>query len=176
MQSKVNDIEVIPYLCVDGNWNMNDSIIEWCWFQMVRDNTVRRVFNEKEVVCLQGFIDFIRSRNSFVVFTDKPVGMAWLDPFNMGSVWANFCVFSHAWGRLAVEIGKKTLAYWYGLEIKPGEPLFRSIAGITPSNNVPALRYIRLLDGKIIGRIPDAIYDAYEDRAVDAVISYFERG
>ena len=119
------EIAIIPYIDTGEKWSLHDRVISSFWTQMVADGTVKRVFNEGEVTNESQFFRFMQNpRNTmFTIWTDKPCAFAWLNAENWGAYWANFCVFSFAWGKLSVEIGKKMVDYWYNLKMDNGQPL-----------------------------------------------------
>ena len=172
----MTDICLIPYLKIDDIWTIEEHIVREMWKQMVADNTWKTVFSKGIVNNEDTFIEFMRDpKNAIVtVWTDRPLGIAWLNGFDIGTAYCHFCMFSSCWGDLSIKAGHKILEYWFDFK-SDGIPFLNVIIGVIPETNSLALKYIQMVGLRIAGVIPKLLYNHYERRNIGGVICYRER-
>lgn len=173
----MTDICLIPYLKIDNTWNIEESIVREIWRQMVDDNTWKTVFFKGIVNSEDTFIDFMQDTKNAVVtvWTDKPIGIAWLNGFDEGIAYGHFCMFSSCWGNgLNFKAGRKIIEYWFDFKVE-GVPFLNVVIGIIPETNTLAIKYITKLGFTFVGTVPKALYNNYEKRNIGSVICYLER-
>ena len=173
----MKDICLIPYLKIEDRWTIEDPIIREMWRQMVDDNTWKTVFFKGVVNNEETFIEFMQDTKNAIVtaWTDRPIGIAWLNGFDVGTAYCHFCMFSNSWGNgLAIKAGHEILKYWFDFK-SDGVPFLDVIIGILPETNTLAVKYIKKLGFNIVGTIPKYLHNSYQNRSVDSVICYIER-
>lgn len=173
----MSDIYLIPYIKIDGAWTIEDRIIQEMWNQMVVDNTWQTVFYDGNVSDAPSFMRFMQDKKNAIVtaWTDRPVGIAWLNGFGVGAAYGHFCMFSESWGNgLAFKVGDKIVDYWFDFQ-SDGVSFLNVIIGIVPETNSMALRYVRKLGFQLVGTVPQSLFNHYENKNIGGVICYRER-
>lgn len=171
---------IIPYVNRDGLWAISDDIMAAIFLEMQEAKILEMVFYAGKVKEFKHFIRYMKHPRNVVhtVWNDeRPVMLAWLNNWGRHSAQAHFLTLPIIWGtKDTAEVGKLTLNYWWSWKDPEGRPLLKVITGQTPENLRAAVRYIKSVGMNVLGIVPNAIYNAYEDRSVGCVISFIERG
>ena len=124
------EIEVMPYVALDGIPTFKDSFLGSLYDQMVADNTLTTVFYDGTVQSAADFIKEVKDpKNSFwMIFIDGVVsGLFWLNTFEGKTAKLHFNGFSNTWGKktdegndLTIEAGKKAVSTVLSLEKSNG--------------------------------------------------------
>jgi hypothetical protein len=143
------------------------------------DGNLEIVFYDGKIKTPSVLVGLLQNPENYPVFVlvDGHLrGLAWFNDLRDGHATAHFCVFKEAWGVIAREMGKKVLDYWFSFPHPSGSgPLLNLVLGVTPSHYTWALRFISQIGFKQVGEVPNILYHAYENRRVNAVLSYRER-
>lgn len=167
-----NEIQLVPYVELESGWTLPDEFLYSLAGQMVREGTFHRVFYDGHITTPEQFLATMQKpANVPVFFFDgtEPLGFAWLNGLNGGLAFAHFGGLKSARGR-SVRVGQLALAYWM-----KNFTFLRLILGITPQPNRLAVRFIERIGFRVLGEIPNVLWDAYQAERVPAVISYYVR-
>ncbi|HAX95801.1 MAG TPA: hypothetical protein DCY35_04665 [Prolixibacteraceae bacterium] len=168
--------EIIPYVKNERFCTLKDEILEEIFQILVKENLLRKVFIAGKVFTPSDFVNFCHAKSGclFFVWEQKPSAFFWLEYEYEKAIWVNFCIFKDFIGGAATEIGKLALDYLWHFEYN-GEPAIESIAGMTPVDNVMAVKYAQRIGGTPIGVLKNFIYDHYSNKYVDAIITEYRR-
>ncbi len=173
----MSELVLTPYIQINGSWTLPDEVIRGLCRLMIKERTFKKVFYAGTVKNEDEFLSMCKSPSQHTVLITKddgqPAGMVWVNNFSHVSAQAHFCMFRNIWGERTVEAALKTLDYLFGLK-RDDEPLLRVILGITPAENELGINFVKDFGGKIIGTIPNLLWNYYEQHSMDAVISYVE--
>lgn len=177
MPPSLNNISVVPYVEINGQRTIPDDVVRKVFWKLKDDGTLKVVFYEGLVKSEDDLLKLLKNPHNypcFVFVNDDLRGLAWFNDLHDGYATAHFCVFKESWGRESLEMGKKVLDYWWSFPKGDG-PLLDLLLGVTPSKYSHALRFVSQLGFKAIGEVPRILHDAYENKRVNAVLSYCER-
>ena len=174
------DFQIVPYVNRDGLWSISDEAMAAIFLEMKESRILEKVFYAGKIREFKHFLMYLKHKGNVVhtVWNDeRPVMLAWLNDWSRHAAQAHFLTLPIIWKEpgATLEVGKMTMDYWFGWKDPDGEPLLKVLTGRTPSHFKAPLRYVKQLGAVTIGEIPNAIYDAYQDRSVGCVISYMER-
>jgi hypothetical protein len=173
------EIKLLPYTAIDGIPTFTDSFIRGLYQRMAEEDLAEATFYDGTIRDAEGFLSAMKfGKNQFYVIAYKreTVGCVWLNNFQIRSAECHFCFFSNLSGRETIEVGQHIITEIVNMETVNGEPVFDVIVGITPTNNLAAIRFCRRLGFGIVGTMPHAVYDAKVGKSVEAQICYIERG
>lgn len=170
------DLTIIPYVEVNEQRTVPDSIIIELFNGMVKDKVLKKVFYSKTVESASQLIEFLKDPHNYAVVTmdkDKVCGVAWLNGLYNNHADAHFCFLRRAWGENSYKLGERIIQYWFAFESN-GKKLLEVLLGMTPASNKAALRFIEKLGFTKVGVIPKILDDKYKNESVAAMISYRE--
>lgn len=170
---------IIPYTELDGIRTFNDTVIKDLYRRMVEEGTAKRVFFDGSVSNEEAFLNMFKhnpENHLFVIKTDgEPAAIAWLNGVRNYTATAHFCLFKRVWGKKGIEVGKRAIQFFLNMKDWDGRYYHDVITGLTPSCNRLAVRWIQKIGMKILGEIPNVIWDAENQESVPGVISYITR-
>lgn len=169
----MSEIKVIPYMRIDGVPNFRDSQIMEFYDRMEADGTLDHVTCRKQVMSRETWANVVLNSVLLVAFRDgRAVGIAIINGFEGTFARGHFCLFSEAWGKGSVEIGKALLDASFKLEDCDGEPISGFLA-LLPSANRQAVEFLIKCGGVFIGEMPFGWL--FGGKPSPAAIGYFER-
>lgn len=148
---------------------MPDGFLLQFAVRLAEENVFQQVFYNGHLKSPGEFLEFMkRPANLPVFFFDgtEPLGVAWLNGLDGVLAFGHFAAMKNARGS-TLELGEMVLRYWMSWG------LFNTILGVIPAWNVLAVRFIQRLGFKVLGEIPEVLYDAYRGEHVNAVVSYY---
>lgn len=173
----MENLNIIPYVAVDGIMSFPNSRVMGFYDQMAKDGSAEDVFLTGD----------IRSREDFLRYMQRPgvmlyvlaigqdlVGVVWLDGIENKSAYMHFCAFSTIWGKVE-SVGKETIRRLINLHIKDGEYAFDLFKGQVPSSNTRAINFAKRCGGKILGEIPQCLWNANKNKSESATFIYYTR-
>ncbi len=196
---------IIPYTHHDGVPTFRDSEIGAWFARMEAERTLRRLFFDGTVIYAQDLVKLAKTPGVylFTVWTEREGGsrkseggekdiaagtplpqeesdaeMAaffWLRDFIGNAAFLHHAVFKKFWGREARRIGRFVLEFIFGIGDNPQTPLVGTLLGLTPYNNIPAIRFARDIGMKMAGKVPAVFYDVYDNCTVDGWMSYMTK-
>lgn len=176
-ESSSSDVEIRPYVCIDGSWTVEDAELAELFNECRSDGLKDLVFFDGSIDTELQFIEAAKSPNNLtVVFIDgySAVGFAWLNAIGARSAFAHFCFLKRGWGRKALDVGHRTVDYWMAFKKQDGSPLLQVILGTIPTINQRALKYVFRLGFELCGSIPKMI-EGRDGKLYAADLVYYER-
>ncbi|MHB8123110.1 MAG: GNAT family N-acetyltransferase [Desulfuromonadaceae bacterium] len=176
----MNDLVLIPYIEIDGAWTIPEEAMMGIYRLMVKEETATAVFCSGAVKTETDFVAACQSKGTYTVVILKndgqPAAIIWLKDFCLNHAYGHFCFFKSVWGKQTIDAGRMALDHFFHFARPDGKGLLHVLIGVFPGKNKKALEFVRKLGFTIVGTIPKMIYDEQEDKMVDAVFSYVERG
>lgn len=188
---------IIPYTQHDGVPTFRDSEIG-AWFARIEaENTLSRLFFDGTVISAKDLVKLAKSPGVylFTVWGEKTVhgekkengenengptdvemvGFFWLRDFIGNAAFLHHVIFKKFWGPEARLIGRFVLEYVFGVGPEKQTPMVGTLLGLTPYNNIPAMRFARDIGMKMAGKLPGVFYDVYNNCTEDGWMSYMTR-
>lgn len=134
----------------------------------------RVVFHEDDVKDAHEFIDLARDESVHFWFAEvdgKTAAITWLNSFEGFAARVHHCFFKGFYGQAAT-IARDAIQQMFVLKRVDGRPLVRTIFGLTPSDNVLAVKMAKRVGMTIVAEIPDACWIASKQLSVSGVFSY----
>ncbi len=175
------EYQIVPYAVHDGVPSFRDSEIEG-WFERLRsEGSVRWLFFDGMVTDAREFVRLVKTPGVFF-FTvwagrDEPagaemVGVFWIRDFIGNAAHLHHAIFKKFWGSETKMIGRHVLEYILAADGEEGRlPLVGVLLGITPVNNISAVKFAKAVGMERLGTVPGMLYDIYANCAVDGVMS-----
>lgn len=176
---------IIPYTQHDGVPSFRDSEIG-AWFARIEaEGTLPRLFFDGAVIYAKDLVSLAKTSGVYLFTVWKPlpqeeagaemVGFFWLRDFVGNAAFLHHVIFKKFWGPEARAIGRFVLEFIFGVGETPQTPLVGTLLGLTPYNNIPAMRFARDIGMKMSGKVPGVFYDVYNNCTVDGWMSYMTR-
>lgn len=178
MQQNLNEIEILPYISVNGKWSLPDSFVKSFFEKIERDGIVPHVFYDGKVRTTDQFLGLLKNHHnfhSFIMVDGSVKGLAWLNDLNRNHASVHFLSLKEVWGHQTVRMGRKILECWFSIKDGEGSPRFDLLLGVTPAPYKTVLRFIKQIGCTLIGEAPKVLYNGYEHKYMNAVFSYIER-
>jgi len=172
-----NGFKLIHYTEWDGIRNFSDSYIKQLFDRMEAEGLAEKVFYDGSTKTSDEFLNGMKYGQCklFLIFQDSEItGLTWLTGFQARSAVVHFCLFRKFHGQKAIIIGEKVRDELLYMKDSEGY-IFDVLIGMTPSNNIPALQFMKSIGGTVSGEIPKAIWDAGLQESVSGVMIYFLR-
>jgi hypothetical protein len=178
MNNENNSWRLFPYIPIDGIPTMTDSFIMGLYEKMAIEGLAHRVFIEGIVKNKEDFLYVMKFKKTrlFVLKKEENIGgIIWLNNFGVKTAEFHICLFSAIYGREFIKVGKKAVCML--LEMKCGENyLFDMLFGVVPESNTLARSWARRMGFKILGMMPNALFDANHGYSIPGEYFYVERG
>jgi hypothetical protein len=166
-----------PLVVENGECNIPDQILENIWNQILVEGKMTKLFYSGHVADLEEWMKFIKNPVNHVILAvdtqeNNICHVAWLNNLHDGLAWAHHC----ALGKMKREACELVVEYWKAFKNGNGDRLFEVLVGLTPENNEPAIRFLKMMGFTIVGTIPKACHTVYEGDGgkVGGVVSYCE--
>ena len=170
------EIILVPFVQSDDVWTVKDDILIRVYDKLIEDKILHVIFCDGTIRSSEEMSVFFKNPGNYPVFIladGKLSGFAWLTSPKGNYAFGHFCFFREAWGKNTLPLGKEILKYWFNFNMN-GNHVFDIILGLVPTANSRALKYIRNLGGKAVGKIPHVVHDAYRGKKTSAMLFYFE--
>lgn len=165
----MSDIELIPYIEVNGIRTLTDDQVKAVYCQMAADGTLNTVFASGPIKSPAEFMSMMKSPTNLPVvlaISGRFAGIGWLNGLEDNHAMAHFCFYKEHWGRRSFDLGKKLLNYWMGFN------LFDVLVGRIPSFNKRAIHFVERLGFRRVGEIPYLGKDLNGDRVSMSILYY----
>ena len=168
--------QVFPIVMVQGQLNIPDEVLASVWGQMVEEGKAQKVFYNGYITSVYDFINFIKTGGVLPILiadneTESFVHIAWISDYGGGHACLHHCSL----GKFKRGAAKAILRYYELFKDPESDgPAFHVLIGITPENNIAAVRVAKLMGFKVIGAVPMLCHDIYADESVGGVISYYQ--
>jgi hypothetical protein len=178
------DIKLIPYCEVDGIRTFSDSEIAELYDRMEMDNTANTVFYDRAVTNRAGFVVLMKEPGTYlyVIMRDEiegvveKLGVVWLNRVKYRRAHLHFCLFSNAWGKGSVDIGRQVVERLINMKSGEGEYLFDAFFGIIPWVNTDAIRYVKECRARIICNLPCSSWNGVTKTNEAGILFQYLRG
>ena len=182
--------ELLPYVEIDGCWTFTDTFIKGLYRKMETDNDLPDTFLDGSVQSDQDLVDrFKRYDHKFFIVPDKDSlkAVLWLSDFRQATAYAHFWVAKEFRGGVeAVHMANRFLEEMLYMEDPTNRYVFDVIFAYVSNENEGVVRLLKglykmseqdgsILDGKVLGVIPNAMIDVYKKRPVNAILGYATR-
>lgn len=168
---------VFPLIQEHGQWNIKDEVLSDVWNQMVSEQRAHKVFYNGYITTVYDFITFLKTGGVLPILignneTKTLCHIAWISDYGGGHACLHHC----ALGQFKRGAAIAGLEYYLNFkDSDTGLPLFETLIGITPENNVAAIRIARLMGFKLLSpAVPNLCNDVYTGERVGGIISYYE--
>ncbi|BBD08757.1 hypothetical protein [Desulfovibrio ferrophilus] len=143
------------------------------WEQLEREGSARSLFYDGSMNTAEDFARFAQApqRLLYAVFVSgTPAALFWLDGWSGRAAFIHFVVFRRAYGSTARVIGRYVTGWLLRAKRKGGLPLVQTLIGLTPETNPLAIRFVRDIGFRVLGRIPHAV-TMLEGETTGAIVS-----
>lgn len=175
----IDSIKIIPYIKRDGVPSLLDSEVMFLWEKALSDNALDYMFLDRHSVPPQDFLSIVQdpTTNFFVVFVDNdPALLILLNNLLYARAEGHFFFYNKYQGQQAVDLGKYCLNYLVNIPLTGKTYVYDIIIGITPVENIFACRFLSKVGMKVVGKIPNYLYNAKTNQQEDIIYSYYCRG
>ena len=173
IQSKPNELRLIPYVEINGARTLPDSFIEDVFTEMVVEGLVSSVFATTLVKDSGDFLKMMKSPSNVPVFAlsgDRCIGFSWLNNVGVTNAFGHFCYFPNQ-EFTAMEWGRKVMDYWWSLKGTKGYAL-DVLLGSIPAFNQRAVAFIQKLGFVKLGEIPNLFINPMTGEKWASVVLY----
>ncbi len=168
----MSEVSLIPLAIVGDEWTVPDETLLHIASLMRSEGTFERVFYDGVLRSPEDFVEYMHRPSNLPVFFFRgydPLGFAWLNGIRGGTAFAHFCGLKSARGYTR-EAGALGLRYWLS-----AFDFLSVFLGVIAGNNQPAVRYVERIGFKVLGEIPNLVFDAYAGGRVPGVLTYYAR-
>jgi len=167
----MKDFHIITYVPIDGIPPYTDSQLRALYDRVISEEK-DYVFYDGTITSSDDFIRMVKSEGTtlYVIYhTTTLVLMVWLNRLEGAIARINWCSFDDASTRTKIKAGR-----FFNKVIT--DRVFDLLIGYTPLSNEKAIKFIKLCGGKIVGEVPNLIWNEDKGESEDGIISYYERG
>ncbi len=170
-------IDLFPYAQTKGAWNIPDAAIKSLFDRTVADGTNGVVFYEGTISNSDEFLVVMQSPNTlfYVLMHEKDViGYTWLNRFENHTARNHFCCFKEVWGR-GVDVGTVAISQLIHMKDNDGKFIFDAFTGFVPEWNEFALNFALSCGAKVVGKVPNAIWNHEKQKSERATFVCYTR-
>ncbi|KKK47640.1 hypothetical protein LCGC14_3153140, partial [marine sediment metagenome] len=133
MPSNQSNIQLLPYVEVNGVRTIGDEIVKDFFHQMMEEETQKIVFPEGKIKSETDFLSLMKSVQNVPVFVfseNRIAGVAWLNGFHEIHALCHFGVLAWARGQVALDAGRAVLDYWFSWADESDGPKLEMVIGM----------------------------------------------
>ena len=164
-------LNFLPYLSYDGIPTLKDSDIGRLYEACRSQNILDIVFHDDSINTADEFIEYVKRSDVIffsVQYNNLPFGFFWLNRLERTNAHIHFAIFSDYWGTgLSIEAGRKAVETCLGM--------YPTIMGRLRLDNEFALDYARRLGFRVLGFVPNLIWDKTADRPAYGIVVYITK-
>ena len=170
MQQRPNEIEIVPYLEINGCRTLTDAQMGEIYDKMQENGYIERIF----------FNGYPKTKNEFLMFVKNPLNSVFVAMENKKIVlitWINeivgkrgtigFCSFPDKFARKKIIAEKKILTLVFSF--------LSVVIALIPDPYEDVKKFVRLLGFKNLGTIPNASYFVSENKEVGTNVQYITK-
>lgn len=175
-----------PYTIIDGIPTYSDSAIKGTYDRMEADGSAEIVFCDGTVTNSDEFMKVMKFGNNMLFFIyyddtkgliNKPVGIVWLNSFEVRRAEFHFCFFKEVWGKkISIEIGKACVVQLLNMKNGNDVFLFDMLTGLVPVFNSYAIEWCKAMGFSFLAEMPCAVWRESRLKNYDGYIYYVLRG
>lgn len=163
-----DNFNIVPYTTVDGVPTFKDSEIAVLWDRIWEEGVGNSVFFDGTIKDRDHFIDLMAGNNNFlylIYYHAELVAMFWINRIEKTHCYCHFTCFKNVWGtQIAIDAGK------IGIDCCLNILGFDVVLGLLPAKNRRALRYLEKVGLKVVGTIPNILWDNMEKRSIAGIL------
>jgi hypothetical protein len=165
---------IYPYVKEGEEYTLSDDVMRLVWYRMVAEKKAQVTFYDGGIRTEGDFLAWMKDpQNLPLIVIDgehKSICMlAWLNNIKDGIAMCHFCVL----GPYRKGLGQAVMNYWSSWKDDTGQPLLKTIIGITPEVYHTALKMIKHVGFTLVGIVPNFCKLAYENIRVGGMVSYY---
>jgi len=168
-------VKLLPFCTVDGIPTFKDSEIGYLYTMLEKEGRAEAAFCDGSARDAEEFIQLMKSEDNklwVVTVENKIKGIAWLNNFRQTSAFGHFAFYKTA--ASALKIARETMRQL--IYMKNGDEfVFSVLMGFVSANNKKAVEFIKRMGMTVIGEVPDAVFDYYDQKTYNAVLFYITR-
>ena len=179
MPSNQSEVQLTPYVEVDGQRTISDHFVEGFFLSLQEEGMHEVVFPTGNVRTSVEFLAHMKLTTNVPVFAfvEKGLaGVAWLNSITETSALCHFAASIRAGGQIALDVGREILDYWFSMKNGDDAFLFDVIVGMIPESNKAAQSFSEKVGFNLVGAVPNLMRNVYSGEKEALVIYYFERG
>lgn len=160
---------LIAYAEVDGIPPFTDSQLRDIYARIMGEGK-GSVFSDGTIKDADGFLSMAKSFGNslyFVYYENQMVLMVWLNRFEGSLARLNFCTFKGFDYKTKIEAGKFIINLLT-------EKVLDLLVGHVPASNKKAIQYAKSCGAKILGTVPNLLWNDKDQESKPGVILYYE--
>ena len=167
----MTDFTIMPYTKIDGIPTFKDSQLIGMYDRIV-DEEKGYVFSDGTINDGNAFVEMAKRPDTsfYAVYQGETIVLVvWLNRFEGAMARMNWCSFKSVSFETKLEAGRyviKTLT----------DKVVDLLVGYTPASNKGAIKAAELCGGKILGTVPNLVWNEQEQKSKEGVIIYYEKG
>lgn len=179
MQLRRNNLNLIPYTQINGEWTIPDDLIMGLFDKMVADGNYQTFYLNAAVKSREKFLKTCKNpvfAVHIIVRDDGvPVTLWVLQGTTNNFAYVHICGFEGATREEKLESAHMSKDYWFSLE-RDGKPILDVLIGIFPETNKSIKNFAVRAGWKVLGTIPRILYDYWQGKQVGGTYCYVARG
>lgn len=168
-------VKLLPYCTIDGIPTFKDSEIGYLYTMLEKAGRAKAAFCDGSARSPEEFVQLMKSEtNKLWVITveNKIKGITWLNNFRQTTAWGHFAFFKTE--NKTLEIATETMKQLIYMK-NNDEFIFSVLMGFVSTKNKIAVEFIKHMGMTIIGKVPNAAFDYYDQKTYDAILFYVAR-
>jgi hypothetical protein len=161
--------QILPYALNDGIPTFADSQLGKIYDQIVKEEK-DYIFSDGMISDEKSFVEMAKSERTafYVVYHgEKPVLVVWLNRFEGAMARLNFCSINGVSREIKISAGRYIIN-------RLTEKAFDLLVGYVPETNRMAIEYVKACGAKVLGAIPNLVWDDREKKSKPGVVLYYE--
>jgi len=171
-------VKITPYIAVDGIRTFNDSYIKKIYEKMEEEGLVETVFPDGWIRSPGAFLEFMKHGPNYLFVIDsdhKLAAILWINRLLDRTCYAHFCGFKSSTGSGSVNIGRIAMRHLFDIKDDSGNDRFETVLGLLPSWNIVALKWLRKVGLAEVGKIPNALWNAKNQKSDEGMLLYITK-
>jgi RimJ/RimL family protein N-acetyltransferase len=171
--------KIVPYTKIDGIPTFRDSDIRELYLRVERQKLRDILFHDGSIMSADDWSRYITGPGVLlfiVIRGDDKLGFFWLNRIERTTAFIHFCAFKEVWGtKIPVNSGRRALSLLLNMRDADGNFLWHTIMGMTPEGFRVQLRYIRRCGMKVVGTVPNLMWDHRSGKPKSGILSFITR-
>jgi len=161
---------IMPYTKIDGIPTFTDSSIRSMYNRIVKEEK-KYIFSDGTIPDADAFVLMAKSQDTsfYVVYHNEVVVLVvWLNRFESAVARLNFCSLNGVPRETKIKAGKYLISELTGR-------VFDLLIGHVPKTNEAAVKYAEICGAKILGEVPNLVWNESEKKSEPGIILYYGR-
>jgi len=177
-ETQIENVTLTKYCCQGGCYNVSDRHLAGIYRRIVKEKSINKIFFDCKISNTNDFINYFKNDRLelfLVSYNGQESGFFWLKEFFPRASFITYCLYKSFWGEHTLKISQTCIDAIFDRKDEHGNHEMDILMGLTPANNKLALRFLKKNGIKIIGTIPNLIWDFEKGNYVDGILSYRNR-